>query len=420
MTITMRRLWLVLSAALVCSALPARAQTVCTGDCNEDGFVLVDELLIGVGIALESGSPETCMAADADGSGQVEINELVEAVGNLVVGCAGVSTRTPTITGQPTPTPTSTPITSPTVPDAARFAGATTAVVNAIGVLPNVIAAIATGIELGGAVAGVDDDGGIGAAACPGGGTATRTGTIVPGFNLNVQLMTCRVPTVDGFVTFDGSIVQSGGAINVNVTAQFEDAIGMPTVTVDAMFTATVSGIPSLGGPCRITSLTITIANGGTITTTTASGQSASATFQNTSVTVSNLVSGSTSSCVLVSYRLTFNGNAALVAADAEPIQVTFNMLRMDVDDSGDPALFTLSGGITSSCFGGAVTVSTEQSLAVLDGELCPRAGAITAGTSRIFYRSNQNVEIDADGDGSVDPPTYPDCLDPRLYECLA
>lgn len=173
MTITMRRLWLALGFALVCSAGTVGAQTTCAGDCNEDGSVLVDELLIGIGIALEDGSPVACMTADSNGSGKVEI-------------------------------------------------------------------------------------------------------------------------------------------------------------------------------------------------------------------------------------------------------QVLFNMLRMDVDDRDDPARFELNGGITSPCFGGAVAVSTQMALQVFEGELCPRAGEIGAGTSRIFYRFNQNVEIDADGDGSVEPPTYPNCLDPRLYQCLA
>jgi hypothetical protein len=130
-------------------------------------------------------------------------------------------------------------------------------------------------------------------------------------------------------------------------------------------------------------------------------------------------------SCVPIEYRLTFTGDATLLNSMAgDPIDVTFASLVVDVDDSANPATFSISGGFTSSCFGGAATVSTQQALAVNDDEVCPRAGELTAAvganSTKVFFRSNSNVEFDLTNDGSVDPPTYPHCQDPRLYECLA
>src|SRR6187399_382895 len=51
----------------------AQAQT-CVGDCNEDGQVLINELIIGVNIALDSQPVSACPSFDANNNGQVAIN----------------------------------------------------------------------------------------------------------------------------------------------------------------------------------------------------------------------------------------------------------------------------------------------------------------------------------------------------------
>jgi hypothetical protein len=52
----------------------------CVGDCNRDGAVTIDELIVGVQIALGAFAVGRCAAMDADGDGGVAINELVLAV----------------------------------------------------------------------------------------------------------------------------------------------------------------------------------------------------------------------------------------------------------------------------------------------------------------------------------------------------
>ena len=59
----------------------------CVGDCNGDGMVAINELIIGVNIALGSAPLSTCPAFDANGDGMVEINELITAVNNALSGC---------------------------------------------------------------------------------------------------------------------------------------------------------------------------------------------------------------------------------------------------------------------------------------------------------------------------------------------
>lgn len=70
--------------ALRIGELPAPA---CAGDCDGDATVLVNELVIGVRIALGELAAEACAAIDGDGDGSASIAELIGAVGALLDGC---------------------------------------------------------------------------------------------------------------------------------------------------------------------------------------------------------------------------------------------------------------------------------------------------------------------------------------------
>ena len=73
-----------------CSSIPPPTPTAtsrCVGDCNRDGMVTINELVVGVNIALGTQPVSACTAVDADGNGMVAINELVRAVGNALNGC---------------------------------------------------------------------------------------------------------------------------------------------------------------------------------------------------------------------------------------------------------------------------------------------------------------------------------------------
>jgi autotransporter-associated beta strand protein len=60
----------------------------CRGDCDGNGSVSINELILGVNIALGNDSVDRCPAFDADGSGTVAIQELIAAVNNALGGCA--------------------------------------------------------------------------------------------------------------------------------------------------------------------------------------------------------------------------------------------------------------------------------------------------------------------------------------------
>jgi hypothetical protein len=60
----------------------------CAGDCNGDGSVVVNELVLGVNITLGQQPVSACPAFDTNRDGSLIINELVAAVSRLLGGCA--------------------------------------------------------------------------------------------------------------------------------------------------------------------------------------------------------------------------------------------------------------------------------------------------------------------------------------------
>ena len=60
----------------------------CSGDCDGNGVVSIDELIRAVRIGLAATPIDDCRAADADSDGHVTIDELVRAVNAALGGCA--------------------------------------------------------------------------------------------------------------------------------------------------------------------------------------------------------------------------------------------------------------------------------------------------------------------------------------------
>jgi hypothetical protein len=59
----------------------------CVGDCDDNGVVVVNELVTGVNIALDRAEVSQCPDFDIDGSQTVSVNELVSGVNALLRGC---------------------------------------------------------------------------------------------------------------------------------------------------------------------------------------------------------------------------------------------------------------------------------------------------------------------------------------------
>jgi hypothetical protein len=60
----------------------------CVGDCSGDAEVSIDEVIVGVGIAVGDRPLDACPSFDSNADGQVTIDELVAAVNAALNGCA--------------------------------------------------------------------------------------------------------------------------------------------------------------------------------------------------------------------------------------------------------------------------------------------------------------------------------------------
>jgi hypothetical protein len=119
-----RRIYRALLVAALLHGGAAVAQT-CVGDCPPPNVqVAVNELILGVNIALGGAGLAACPSYDVNGNDAVGVEELVTAVNNALNGCTGGPTRTATPTASPTsagatstpaPTATWTPAAGPSI-----------------------------------------------------------------------------------------------------------------------------------------------------------------------------------------------------------------------------------------------------------------------------------------------------------------
>jgi hypothetical protein len=81
------RAWLLIAlVVLVHGESPA---FFCAGDCDGDGEVSVDQVLILVNIALDSTPVSSCTAGDGNGDGEITIDEIIAALGHALTACPG-------------------------------------------------------------------------------------------------------------------------------------------------------------------------------------------------------------------------------------------------------------------------------------------------------------------------------------------
>ena len=78
---------LLLAVALPLAVARAGELEPCVGDCNGDGMVAINELILGVSIDLGELPLEACASFDDNGDGVVALNELILAVNGALSGC---------------------------------------------------------------------------------------------------------------------------------------------------------------------------------------------------------------------------------------------------------------------------------------------------------------------------------------------
>jgi hypothetical protein len=98
-----------LAGAILGATLLGNAQARCTGDCDGDSAVAINELITCVNRALDLPTAGPCTACDGNGDSLVTIDEIIAGV-NIALGVLPCGV-TPTVgpTGTATATPTATP-----------------------------------------------------------------------------------------------------------------------------------------------------------------------------------------------------------------------------------------------------------------------------------------------------------------------
>ncbi len=450
----------VLAVVLGCCGLvgsQAMGQVPCVGDCDGNGEVSINELIIGVNINLGNRPVEDCLKFDSNSDGTVAVNELIQAVRAALEGCdGGVPTATPeadtptpggptatdTATEVPTATatPTDAPPTATPASDIENVAGASAAIANAVAAIPNLIGAVLAGVnatQSGAAVSGLP---GVGAGAvdpCELGGDVTQTGQLP---NLTLTFNQCKVSRSGGSVLFEGTltvnltmIFQLAGTATFDASITFYDDSDQVLTQTDADLTAAVklfvqggSGDPcaidSPIGEVRITRVDLTNLMGSFDSVVAGEGVS-SVSWMGTSVSIA--VSALSMDCVPVGYTVTVNGDASIDREGPVPsgeaaqsggvfgvmFDVNFEDFVVAVSGDGNMSQLDISGMLTSTCLGETVTLSTPQSLSFLLGTFCPTGGTLTVEDIGDIVYSPAGVTVAGE--------SYTSCSDPALLACV-
>ncbi|HVM94733.1 MAG TPA: hypothetical protein VMT89_00025 [Candidatus Acidoferrales bacterium] len=461
----LRRFYVVaLALTVVLTASSARARS-CLGDCDGDGEVTIDELLRAVNIVLDVEPVGTCLGYG--NASTIAVDMVISAVNFALLGCPGTptatvavpsptftvaSTATATPTGPtrtPSPTPTRTfmigPRTSPTAtetfpplpttsttpspgvtPDestAGKFvAGRVPLFANMATALNNVISSLTVSIN-----AINVSDGNAGVLSCPEGGSLTQScGPSGSEVVLDVGADGCSaVAAGGGTLSFNGSTTLQGdgfcpvpfnGSYNINTTGTFAPTLGM-SLNIAANLQGAINATNSISKMCLITAISGTL--NGSLNSTFTDGSGSQVSFNGTSFTFTSPTYNF--DCVPLVDTLTLTGSASVGdAASGDKFDVFFNHLTITQDARQEPATTRIEGGIGSNCIGLPLTLHTATPLAIVGGELCPRAGSVTASaiaTSSVVYRNDTSVDLDITSDGVVDF-VFPSCTASALLAC--
>jgi hypothetical protein len=428
-----------LIALLVSFATPAVGQS-CVGDCDSGGSVTVDELLVGLNIALGQGRVADCQAFEGTADGVVTVDELVRGVQNALQGC----------------------------PSARAVKASSSVALSSLFVMDfgSLTSSYGAGAQSLALEAGPVSTEGLGGAAglgcytlfCPFGGTEQRCcdsffgltfdwsacvladGTEVNGsyavesdeadpclFGLPeyASVALAPPPGLDFFITF------------TNYSAVAGDFLGNFTAFV-ADFTEEF--IP-YGAECSLISpdqpypdpLGFAVRGDGTRylqgALRTISGNE-TAILQDMSTTF-----GTSSSEVAVDVIIDdFSAESCLVDTQLDGTLSTTNLLTgreftesyqeyvvTERTDSGS-VLIEVDGTSNTDCLG-PVEVFTPEPLRIFADEPCPVGGQLQVGsveqqtTSTVIYTSSGGIDLDFGSDGTIDE-SRPSCIDPSINEC--
>lgn len=438
-----------LVAALVAAA-PAAAQPPCVGDCQGSGTVQINELIICVGISLGDRPVLDCNSCDSNANGVVAINELIQAVNAALNGCPNVSTPTPPqatdTPGGPTSTATATPTatvpapTSTPASDIENVTGATAAIANAVASIPNVLGAVLAGVSATQSaqltLSGIPGGGAGNVDACELGGTVTEVDNLP---TLNLVLDDCRVSRPGGSALFDGTLIVTitdfipplGGTASFNADITFFDDQGQVLTTTSAALASplglAVAGAP--GDPCaidvpvlnevRITRIDLTSLTGTLETQVTDQGTS-DVTWNNTNVSIA--VAALSEDCVPVDFDVTVNGDATMeYSGPSAPAAPSGGFFAVVFDVTFDDFVVSADGDGNAS----EIEISGDLTSSCLGETVTlstPQSLSFLLGQ---FCPSGGTLRVQDIGDIVYSPAgvevngmSYTSCVDPALLQC--
>lgn len=420
---------------------PVEAQS-CLGDCDSSGSVTVDELLVGLNIALGADQVGECTAFEGTTDGAVTVEDLVRGVRNALQGCPSA---------RAVKASSSVALSSIFVMDFGSLtttgaAGAQLALANS--------PAQTTGI---GGAAGL----GCYTILCPFGGTEVRCcdalsgltfdwlgcvladGTEVNGsysvesdevdpclFTLPLEGSAALAPPpgIQFFITFTGYSAASGDFLG-NFTAFVADfseeflpfgaechLIAPDEPLLDPLgFAVRGDGSRYLQGALRMVS-----GNGPSIL------QDISTTFGTSSseVSVDVLIGDFSAESCLVDTQLDGSLSTTNLLTGREFTESYQGFIVTERGDIDGSVLIELDGTSTTDCLG-PVEVSTPAPLKIFADRPCPVGGQLQVGfveqqsTSTVTYTRSGGIALDFGSDGRIDE-TRSSCIDLSAGECSA
>jgi Tol biopolymer transport system component len=394
------------AAFLLTTPAVGRGATInCAGDCNADGFVTVDELLTGVGIALGGERLASCPSLDTNGAGAVAVNDLLTAVNNALDGCPAdvndATVATVLVTTQALADFSSEFLLA--LSSANNFSGGGAAALDG---------------TMGGAADAVS--------TCPLGGTEQRScDDLDDGVaSIPIRVDNCTYETAGSIVRISGVITLQGAGFcpGVFVPSNVRLDFAVSTITEDMQGNVLRSTRFDLKGfiqeltfglsACAVKSITLSV--DGTVQLDTPAGMVTTLTLHDSHAMVSFAVLGNT--CEPAVAHMTFNGDAHVTDVTRSPpldLASTFSNVTVTLS----PILNTgvdFSGAIGADCFGGTADVMTRSSIMRGATGPCPASGVLDISrrgphtTAR--YTPEGAVQIDTGADGTVDQ-TLPSCV---------
>lgn len=384
MPIRERLALLILTTALLAPPSPSSA-AFCAGDCDSNGAVTINELLMVVNIVLGSTAPAQCFSVDTNHDGAVAVNEVVGAVDLALNDCGSCDAAT-----------------------------AALSVARALVQLPRLSGVVAVGLDgltstpecdLGGAVQHTCEDSGAG----------TR-------FDV-VQAQACRLTGTEGPLQLDGEttvtstgfcpeiVVPTNIVFNFGGHAVLQSDDGTPLVDTELATTITLVKLITGMAPCSIKGGEATIDRRITVHARPV-GRAAQLDFDHLNL-VTEFVDF-VGTCDLTQLRSTAKGRLTISDDYGDgpfALAATLHDVVIGIDLPNRAVRF--EGVVESSCLGGTAYLETVEPLDFRPEQACFTAGrmalGLPAGTVHVTVRPDGGIETETDAGGRID---YASCLD--------